>query len=103
MKKFTHLLVKEIRDLINKQLIVSLVMIASLPLVLQMLRHLSLWWALQENGLERTAAARHVVQRVSDMLLMAGYRASVRGIHSLGSDRKQLCAIQEYGNGQHPG
>ncbi len=85
-----------------EMLIVSLVMIASLLLVFQMLRHLSLWWALQENGLERTAAARHVVQRVSDMLLMAGYRASVRGIHSLGSDRLTVEYLVE-GADEDPG
>jgi prepilin-type N-terminal cleavage/methylation domain-containing protein len=68
-------------------IIVSAVALVSLLLVFQMLSHLSLWWTRQEYLQERTANARYVLKRVGDLLFMAGYRPSVRGVHLMEPDR----------------
>ncbi len=63
--------------------IVSGVLLVSLMLLFQMINHFTFWWRKQENDLDRTASARYAIQTVDSMLSMAGYKASVRGVHSI--------------------
>lgn len=66
--------------------IVSAVLLASLFSFFQMANHFSLWWSRQEDHYEKTAAARYVIGKVTDLLFMAGYQPSITGLPSIGNN-----------------
>jgi hypothetical protein len=65
-------------------IIVTAVLLVSLLLVFKMLQHVTIWWRLEEDRCDRTAMARHALGKITNLLFMAGYRPSERGIHAMG-------------------
>jgi prepilin-type N-terminal cleavage/methylation domain-containing protein len=82
--------------------VVSAVFVTTLFLVFQMIGHFTIWYRRLEARADRNAGARYVIHRVSDLLSMAGYRASVAGVHSIGADGVTVECLVE-GAEEEPG
>ena len=83
-------------------IIASALVLSSCLLAFEMVHHFTMSCGRQERLLERSAIARTTLRKVSDLLFMAGYRASVRGIHSIGEDHVSLEFLVEDGE-ESPG
>lgn len=71
-------------------------------LLFRMMGNFSLWWSRQEQEKERAASVRHALYKMTDLLFMAGYRPSERGIHAMEPERMVLEYLVE-GADESPG
>jgi len=71
-------------------MIASAVILSSLLLTFRMIGCFSRWWMGEEVRLDSVSSARYALHKVTDLLYLAGYSPSIRGLHSIGPSRLSL-------------